>query len=159
MAASLLGDVFQHHDPRRKAAFLNTNLAALRYRATAISPSRVVLMDHQPGLPAWRVSIANGFIGGLAEWLIASGVRWQGGRKILGRFAGRQFPLVGALLGIAVGWQAIVTIFALSTIVTLILLTTLGGNSRPLRFAATAVLSTVAFLHQPAWKWLAGLWY
>lgn len=130
----------------------------------AVPTLQQVVFDAQiPGawsanLPAWSVSIANGLIGGLAGWLIASVVRWQGGRKAFGRFASRQFPLAGALLGIAVGWQAIVTVFALSTIVTLILLATLGRNSRPLRFAATAVLSTVAFLHQPAWKWLAGLW-
>jgi leader peptidase (prepilin peptidase)/N-methyltransferase len=148
--------------PKWLAGSLLVIFAGLQIAVPTLQPVAFdgqIPVDFSSGLPTWSVSIANCLIGGLVGWLIASLVRWQGGRRILGRFVGRQFPLVGAFLGIAVGWQATVTIFAFSTIATLVLLAIVGRNARPLRYTAVAVLSTVAFLHQPAWKWIAGLWY
>jgi leader peptidase (prepilin peptidase)/N-methyltransferase len=114
--------------------------------------------DWTAHLPTWFVSMANGSIGGMVGWLIPSFVRWQGERRFLGRFAGRQFSLAGALIGIAVGWQASVTIFALAIIPTSLLFACRRGNRHLLRYTATSVLSTVAFLHQPVWEWLAAMW-
>jgi hypothetical protein len=62
------------------------------------------------------------------------------------------------LIGIALGWQASVTIFALAMIPTSLLFAFRAGNRCLLRSTATSVLSTVAFLHQPVWKWLAAIW-
>lgn len=114
--------------------------------------------DWAPYLPTWFVSMANSAIGGWVGWLIPSFVRWQGKRRFFGRFAGRQFTLAGALIGIALGWQASVTIFALAMIPTSLLFAFRAGNRCLLRSTATSVLSTVAFLHQPVWKWLAAIW-
>lgn len=109
-------------------------------------------------LPPWTIPFATCFIGGFAGWLIASLIQRLGRQRMLRRFAGYQFPLAGALIGIALGWQAAVTIVALGAIATLVLFAANRRNAPPLRYSATALLSTIALLHQPAWKWLADFW-
>jgi len=109
-------------------------------------------------VPPWAIPAVNCLVGGSTGWLIASLVKRIQDHRSLRHFVGHQFTLAGALIGIALGWQAAVTIFAFAAIATVVLFATTVGNKRLLRNAATAVLSTVALIHHPAWKWLVDLW-
>jgi len=104
------------------------------------------------------IPVATTMIGGFAGWLIASLILRLGRQRLLRRFAGHQFSLAGVLIGIALGWQATVTIFVLGSIATLLILAAMGRKRRSLGYAATAMLSTVALLHHPAWKWFVQWW-
>lgn len=120
-------------------------------------------IDLRSSLPPWATCLVTSVFGGTAGWLMAkllmvSISRRKVGSRWLRRFAGHQFPLSGALIGIVLGWQATLTIVFFALIATLLLMAVLPRRNALWRYSATAILSAVAFLHQPAWKWLAGLW-
>jgi leader peptidase (prepilin peptidase) / N-methyltransferase len=115
-------------------------------------------IDFTGALPVWAISVATCWIGGMAGWLVTIVLLRCMRHRALRRFAGHQFPLAGSLLGIALGWQAAVTIAVWLAGATLALWWLGWLRTRPLRYSATAVLATLAFLHQPAWKWLAHFW-
>ncbi len=147
--------------PRWLAGSLLVIFAGLAISIPTLQP--VTLDAQTPGdasnlLSPWMIPVATTVIGGFTGWLI-TGLLWRLGRqRSLRRFAGHQFSLAGALIGIALGWQATVTIVAFGSIATLLIFAAIGRNWRLLRYAATAVLSAVALLHHPAWKWLAERW-
>lgn len=147
--------------PRWLAGSLLVIFAGLAISIPTLQP--VTLDAQTPGdasnlLSPWMIPVATTVIGGFTGWLI-TGLLWRlGKQRSLRRFAGHQFSLAGALIGIALGWQATVTIVAFGSIATLLIFAAIGRNWRLLRYAATAVLSAVALLHHPAWKWLAERW-
>ena len=93
---------------------------------------------------------------------VGGGIGWAFGyfaRSL--RLRQRQFstslPLAFALVGIALGWQAVLTIAALWWIATMLLKQFGGRRGRPTWLTTTTMLFTVAMLHHPLWRWLASL--
>lgn len=130
----------------------------------AIATLRPIVFDDQLPLelsrsvPSWLVHMATSMLGGVAGWTLATLVRRYASKRILGRSATTSLPLAAMIVGVTLGWQATVTITLLCFIVVAVFRTVRRWYSTRKRIAATSLLLTVATLHHPAWKWLAGLW-
>ncbi|MFG0290290.1 MAG: hypothetical protein ACF8CQ_19075 [Rhodopirellula sp. JB044] len=62
------------------------------------------------------------------------------------------------MIGIALGWQATLTIGVIWIGIAAIMRSAGGRTLRPRWLAPTMLLLIAAMLHHPAWKWLANLW-
>jgi len=111
-------------------------------------------------LPPWAARLTTCLVGGSVGWLMMSLVQrlLRQGRRSKRASACPPLVLAGTLLGIALGWQATVVILPIASLVTLGLRCINTRTWLLARSSATAVLTTVAFLHHPAWKWLAEQW-
>jgi leader peptidase (prepilin peptidase)/N-methyltransferase len=115
-------------------------------------------LDFSDALPKWVVRVLTCIIGGIVGFAIAALFRYLGSRYLRRHFLGHSFALSMILIGCTLGWQASITIAAL-TIVALFFLMALRHWSRiPKRVPATSLLFTVAMMHHPLWKWFAGFW-
>ncbi len=129
----------------------------------AISSLQPVAFDSQipvevsQQLLAWLSRLLTCLIGGGAGYLL--GAAFQ--RMKLSRESGL-LPLAMALVGIALGWQATLTIGAFWAIAIglnrLATARTIGPRKFIRSFGATAMLLVAAMVHQPLWKWLAEYW-
>ncbi|MEM9700910.1 MAG: hypothetical protein AAF907_00535 [Planctomycetota bacterium] len=104
--------------------------------------------------PGWSDRLATSIAGGALGWFLAVSARRT---RLCRRRASTELPLAFALLGLAMGWQAVLTIAALWLPI-MALLRFLGRHPRRPRFlTATMALFVVAFLHHPFWELLAEL--
>jgi leader peptidase (prepilin peptidase)/N-methyltransferase len=107
-------------------------------------------------VPDWLDRAATSTAGGLVGWAV--GFLAHSAAAERRSFSPLAFAF--ALLGISLGWQALLTIAAPWLIATALLKLSDGRVSRPQWLSATTLLFLIAMLHQPAWKWLAEkLWY
>lgn len=105
-------------------------------------------------IPDWADRAASSIGGGLIGWTIG---RLAGEIRLRKRQSNALLSTAMALLGIAMGWQAVLTIAAI-WLVAACLLQKLGPRrSRPRWLTATTLLFAAAMLHHPLWRWLAGL--
>lgn len=103
--------------------------------------------------PDWLDRAATCLTGGALGWAIGSFAK---SIRLRRRQSSASLTPAFVLIGIALGWQAVLTI-AVVWLVVMKLLTRVGGRSvRPRWMTATTMLFVIAMLHHPAWKWLAG---
>ena len=103
-------------------------------------------------LPEWLDRAATCFAGGLLGWgigLAAKSVRLRN------RQANTSLPWCFALLGITLGWQAVLIIACFWLIAISLLKLTAGRRLRPRWLTPSTLLFAVALFHHPAWKMLA----
>lgn len=115
-------------------------------------------LDIRSDLPAWAIRIATCVCGGSLGWTVGRLLRQFARRRCMRRFPGRSFPLGLSLVGISLGWQAVVTIALLSIVAGTAILAIGRLAQKQWRVPATALLLAVVMAHQPAWQWLAELW-
>lgn len=129
-----------------------------------IATLRPVVFDDQlpfawsQAMPSSLAQAVTSLLGGVAGWLLATTARRYAGQRILRRSATRSFPLAATLIGIALGWQAALTIGLFCFVCIAAFSTFRGWYHQRKRVAVTALMLTVAMVHHPAWKWLAGFW-
>jgi leader peptidase (prepilin peptidase)/N-methyltransferase len=105
--------------------------------------------------PGWLDRGASCVVGGMLGWSVGYFASLSP-VALRRRQCSSSLPLAFGLLGIALGWQAMLTIAAL-WLVAAGLLTRFGGRLlRPRWLTATTLLFVVGMLHHPAWDWLAG---
>lgn len=103
-------------------------------------------------LPEWIDRSANCIVGGLLGWTLG---RLCSSVRLRLRQSSKSLPFSFTLLGITLGWQAVLTI-GLFWLVTLNLLKYFGGRQlRRQWLTPTTLLVLIAILHHPAWKWLS----
>jgi Trk-type K+ transport system membrane component len=118
----------------------------------------VSLVDQTPfplpaGIAGWPDRALSCLVGGAFGWAVGCVANSFPLRQ---RRPSTSLPLTLGLLGIALGWQAVLTI-AVLWLATVALLKRFGGRLlRPRWLTATTLLFVIAMLHHPAWKWLAG---
>ncbi len=103
-------------------------------------------------LPEWLDRTANCVVGGLLGWTLG---RLCSSVRLRQRQSSKSLPFSFTLLGITLGWQAVLTI-GLLWIIAINVLKCAGG--RPLRrqwLTPATLLFLIAMLHHPAWKWLS----
>ncbi|MFI4875594.1 MAG: prepilin peptidase [Blastopirellula sp. JB062] len=103
-------------------------------------------------LPGWLDRAATSAAGGLLGWAI--GKLGQSNRLRRRQFTA-SLPLGFAILGLTLGWQAVLTIAVIWLIAMKALKQFGGRRTRPQWLTATTLLFAIAMLHHPAWKWLA----
>ena len=112
----------------------------------------------QAALPASIIPVVTCAAGGFIGWFITCIIQYLCNQRKQIAVSGSGFPVAGTLVGIALGWQATVTILLFTAGV----LTAIYGIEwklkKQLQLSGTIVFSVVAFLHHPFWRWLDGLW-
>ncbi|MEM9586244.1 MAG: prepilin peptidase [Planctomycetota bacterium] len=103
-------------------------------------------------VPEWMDRAATCAIGGTLGWTVGLLVKTLRLRR---RQSTSSLPLAFLLLGVSLGWQAVLTIAVLWLVVTSLLRFVGGRHLRPRWLTATTLLFVVAMLHHPAWKFLA----
>lgn len=102
--------------------------------------------------PAWLDRLATCIAGGLVGGAVGSLAK---SLRLRRRQATSSLVPAFVLIGIALGWQAVLTI-ALFWLLFMKVVTWAGGRRfRPNWLTATTLLFAIAMLHHPAWKWLA----
>ena len=103
-------------------------------------------------LPDWLDRTANCLIGGFLGWTFG---RLSRSVRLRCRQSSKSLPFSFTLLGITLGWQAVLTI-GLFWLVTTNLLKHFGGRYFRRQWLTPATLLVlIAILHHPAWKWLS----
>ena len=106
-----------------------------------------------PGtLPEWLDRTANCIVGGLLGWTLG---RLCSAVRLRLRQSSKSLPLSFTLLGITLGWQAVLTIGLLWLIATNLLKNVGGRHLRRRWLTPATLLVLIAMLHHPAWKWLS----
>ena len=108
-------------------------------------------------LPGWLRRFVTCLIGGVFGYLLAVSLQRM---KLTGK--SKLLPLGITLVGIALGWQATLTIGVFWTMATGLSQLSTRPMITPRKlvrsFGATAMLLVAAMVHQPLWKWLAEYW-
>ncbi|WP_149498325.1 prepilin peptidase [Roseiconus lacunae] len=102
--------------------------------------------------PSWLDRAANSLGGGLFGWAFA---RFIVTIRRLRLKRSSSLTLAFVLLGMALGWQAILTIAVVWLIAVKLLASQHGRKVRPSWLTATALLFAIAMLHHPVWRWTA----
>lgn len=103
-------------------------------------------------LPEWLDRMVNCIVGGLLGWTLG---RLCSSVRLRLRQSSKSLPFSFTLLGITLGWQAVLTI-GLLWLITINLLKCTGGRYlRRQWLTPTTLLLLIAVLHHPAWKWLS----
>jgi len=114
--------------------------------------------DLAEALPPSMIPIVTCVVGGLIGLFLTSIIQLLCSRRKLIPPWSNAFSLAGTLVGIALGWQATVTIL----LFTVVVLAVIYGIERILKkrliVPETIVFSVVAFLHHPFWRWFDGFW-
>ena len=156
-----LMDIDRLRCPKWLAGTLLFLFAALSIGIPTLQPVKFYghLPDYfQAALPASIVPVVTCAAGGFIGWFITCIIQYLCNQRKLITVSGSGFPVAGTLVGIALGWQATVTIL-LFTIVVLIAIYGIERKlKKQLQLSETIVFSVVAFLHHPFWRWLDGLW-
>ena len=103
-------------------------------------------------IPDWLDGAATSALGGLTGFAVGHFAR---NIRLRRRQSSVSLSIAFALLGISLGWQAVMTIAVIWVAVVAILKRLGGRRVRPRWLTATTLLFVVAMLHHPAWKWLA----
>lgn len=143
--------------PPRRIAFALPSVFAL---LAILSPPllTVSLGDQTPWslpatLPDWLDRAATCAAGAALGGVVA---RLAKPRRLRHRQSSASLAPALLLLGISLGWQAVVTIAVLWFVAMKILKRSGGQWMRPRWLTATTLLFVVAMPPHPAWKWLAG---
>lgn len=105
-----------------------------------------------PSLPGWLDRALSCGVGGLLGWALGHIGR---SLRLRNRQSSDSLTLCFLLLGMALGWQAVLTI-AVFWCVAMILARLFGGRRvRAMWLTASTMLFGIAMLHHPAWKWIA----
>jgi hypothetical protein len=96
--------------------------------------------------------------GGLIGRFFASIIQYLSNRKKPIAASGNAFPLAGTLAGIALGWQATMTILLFTAVVLAIICVIKQITKKRFLVSETIIFSVVAFLHHPLWRWFDGFW-
>jgi len=144
--------------PRWLAATLMAAFLLIAIASPTILP--VSLVDHLPlrlpeVIPPWGQRLMTSIAGAAMGWLVSTAAPQA-------RMRNRQWtsstPLAAILIGIALGWQATLTIGMLWLLAATILKSIGGPRLRPRWLTPTMLLFAVTMLHHPVWKWLAQHW-
>ena len=109
-------------------------------------------------IPPSMIAIVTCVAGGLIGWILSSIIQYLDNRKKSITASGRAFPLSGTLTGIALGWQATMTILLFTAVVLAIICVIKQITKKECVVSETIIFSVVAFLHHPFWKWFDGFW-
>ncbi|HBU38060.1 MAG TPA: hypothetical protein DEB70_09665 [Planctomycetaceae bacterium] len=109
-------------------------------------------------IPPSMIPIVTCVAGGLIGWLLTSTIQYVSNRKKPITASKSTFSLAGTLVGIALGWQATVTILLFTASVFTIICVTKKITKRGFAVSETIIFSVVALLHHPFWKWFDGFW-
>ena len=112
----------------------------------------------QAALPASIIPAVTCAAGGFIGWFITCIIQYLCNQRKLIAVSGSGFPVAGTLVGIALGWQATVTILLFTIVVLIVIYSIERKLNKQLQLPETIVFSVVAFLHQALWRWLDGLW-
>jgi len=144
--------------PRWMAATLVATFLAIAIASPTILP--VSLVDQIPVrlpevIPPWGQRLMTCIAGAAMGWLVSTAATRA-------RTRSQQWTsstlLAAILIGIALGWQATLTIGVLWLLVATILKYTGGQSLRPRWLTPTMLLFAATMLHHPVWKWLAQHW-
>ncbi|MEM9644669.1 MAG: prepilin peptidase [Planctomycetota bacterium] len=141
--------------PRWMTVILPTVFAGL---AIALPTMLTVSLGDQTPLrlpstfPGWLDRATSCVVGGILGWTIAFFAR---SLRLRRRQSSSSLALAFGILGISLGWQAVLTIAVLWIALMGILRMAGGRPLRPRWLTATTLLFVIAMLHHPAWKWLA----
>ncbi|TWT73335.1 A24 family peptidase [Allorhodopirellula solitaria] len=159
--SSLLTIALMEQDKLRPPRWLALSLLAVSAILVVVSPNllTVSLLDQTPlrwpaSYPDWLDRAASSLVGGSMGWAIG---HFAGSLRLRRRQSTTSLSLAYALVGIALGWQAVLTIAALWWIATWLLKRFGGRRERPSWLTATTILFAVAMLHHPAWRWSSNL--
>jgi leader peptidase (prepilin peptidase)/N-methyltransferase len=151
-----LMEIDRRRSPRRFGWLLLVLFASLPVVFATLRPIPVwsgLPIQLQDNLSPWVAQAIASLIGGGVGWVLGIGTRRA---KWLRR--ARNLPLALPLIGVALGWQAVLTI-GIAFFVACSLLTTAAQPRRWVkRFGATAVLLLVAIVHHPFWKMITEIW-
>ena len=146
--------------PRWFSLLLVVAFAALPIAISLLQPvafDSQIPIEISQQLPAWLSRLLTCLIGGGVGYALGAGFQ----RMKLIRKSGL-LPLAMTLVGIALGWQATLTIGVFWSIAIglnrLATARTIGPRKFIRSFGATAMLLVAAMVHQPLWKWLAEYW-
>ena len=103
-------------------------------------------------LPRWLDRMLNCIFGGLLGWTLG---RLCSSVRLRLRQSSKSLPFSFTLLGITLGWQAVLTIGLLWIIVINLLKCTGGRYLRRQWLTPSTLLMLIAVLHHPIWKWLS----
>ena len=112
----------------------------------------------QAALPASIIPAVTCAAGGFIGWFITCIIQYLCNQRKMIAVSGSGFPVAGTLVGIALGWQATVTILLFTIVVLIVIYSIERKLNKQLQLPETIVFSVVAFLHHPFWRWLDGLW-
>ncbi len=159
LLSSVLMLALMEQDRLRAPRWMRLALPALFAGLAIALPAMltVSLADQTPlrfptQLPGWLDRALTCLTGGVLGWAIGNFARPISLRR---RQASSSLCFAFTLLGIAMGWQAVLTIAA-AWLVAMVLLKHGGGRwTHPRWLTATTLLFGIAMVHHPAWKWLA----
>ena len=103
-------------------------------------------------VPDWVDRAATCVAGGLLGWAVGHLVR---SLSLRSRQSSSSLVLAFVLLGVSLGWQAVLTTAILWLVATAALKWAGGRRLRPRWLTPTTLLFVMAMLHHPAWNWLA----
>jgi leader peptidase (prepilin peptidase)/N-methyltransferase len=155
----LLMLAFMEHDrlrpPLWMRLFLPASVAGLVIAWPNLLP--VSLVDQTPlqwpaSLPSWLDRAVNCTAGGILGWLVG---HFAQRLRLRRRQSTSLLAVAFSLVGMALGWQAVLTIAAVWLLTTSLLKLAGGRRLRPQWLTATGVLLLACMLHHPAWRWIA----
>tara|TARA_Y100000766_G_scaffold143741_1_gene123532 strand:+ start:647 stop:1741 length:1095 start_codon:yes stop_codon:yes gene_type:complete len=114
--------------------------------------------DLVSAIPPSMLPIVTCVAGGLIGRFFASIIQYLSNRKKPIAASGNAFPLAGTLAGIALGWQATVTILLFTAVVLTTICAIKKMTTKGFVVSQTIIFSVVAFLHHPFWRWFDGFW-
>ena len=114
--------------------------------------------DLVSAIPPSMLPIVTCVAGGLIGRFFASIIQYLSNRKKPIAASGNAFPLAGTLAGIALGWQATVTILLFTAVVLATICAIKKMTTKGFVVSQTIIFSVVAFLHHPFWRWFDGFW-
>ena len=147
--------------PKWLAAIMLCIFAGLSIGIPTLQP---VKFDHHlptdlvSAIPPSMLPIVTCVSGGLIGWFFASIIQYLSNRKKPITASGSAFPLAGTLVGIALGWQATMTILLFTAFVLAIICVIKQITKKRFLVSETIIFSVVAFLHHPLWRWFDGFW-
>jgi leader peptidase (prepilin peptidase)/N-methyltransferase len=147
--------------PKWLVALILIVFAALPIAIPVLQPVAIdaqVPFQVSGGWPLWVARVVAVLIGGMAGWAIGFWLRRFSGRDGLRAFPGRSLPFGMAVVGITLGWQAMVTIAFFGLIAAGSFAMGNRLRRKAARVPATSMLLAVVMIHHPGWKWFAGFW-
>ena len=156
-----LMDIDRLRCPKWLAGIILCTFAGLSIGFPTLQP--VKFYAHLPSdlaeaLPPSMIPIGTCVAGGLIGLFLTSIIHSLFSRRKQAPPSSSVFLLAVTLVGIVLGWQAIVTIL----LFTVVVLAAMYGIERMLKkrllVPETVVFSVVAFLHHPLWRWFDGFW-
>ena len=112
----------------------------------------------QDALPALIIPVVTCVSGGFIGLFLASIIHSLSSRRKQTPPSSSLFSLAGMLVGIALGWQATVTILLFTAVALAAIFMIKKITKKGFMVSETTVFSVVASLHHPFWRWFDGFW-